>query len=63
MISALITILVIAIIAALIYWICDALPVPEPINRIVKVITIVVCVLAIIFVLLGIAGVDVAIPR
>jgi len=61
MIGGLITILVIAIVAGLIYWVLDAIPVPQPINRFAKIAVVVLAVIALIYVLLGLGGVQ--IPR
>ena len=63
MISILVYILIVAIVAGLAYWIIDVIPVPEPINRIVKVLIVVVCVLALIWLLLGVAGNPPTLPR
>lgn len=63
MISILVYILIVAIVAGLAYWIIDVIPVPEPINRIVKVLIVVVCVLALIWLLLGVAGNPPSLPR
>lgn len=61
MLGALITILVIAIVAGLIYWVLDAIPVPQPINRFAKIAVVVLAVIALIYVLLGAGGIS--IPR
>jgi len=61
MVGALITILVIAIVAGLIYWVLDAIPVPQPINRFAKIAVVVIAVIALIYVLLGLGGIT--IPR
>ena len=61
MLGALITILVIAVVAGLFYWVIDAIPVPQPINRFAKIAVVVVAVIALIYVLLGMGGIS--IPR
>jgi hypothetical protein len=61
MINALIQILIVAIIIGVIWWVADYLPIPEPLNRIVKVISMVVGIIAVIFLLLKIAGMDFAV--
>jgi len=58
MIGALITILVIAIVAGLVYWVIDAIPVPPPINRWAKIAVVFVAVIFLIGVLLGLGGID-----
>lgn len=40
----------------LVWYIIDAIPIPEPINRFMKIVTIVVAVVALIFLLLKIPG-------
>jgi multisubunit Na+/H+ antiporter MnhB subunit len=62
MINILITLLVVAIIVGLIWWVCDYMPVPEPINKFVKLIAIVVGVIIIVMALLGIAGYNTGLP-
>jgi steroid 5-alpha reductase family enzyme len=60
MLETLITILVIAVVAALIYWALDAIPVPEPINRWAKIAIVFVAAIFLIYVLLGLVG---GVPR
>ena len=59
MINALIYMLVVFIIIGLVIWVLDYIPVPEPLNRIGKLIAIVIGVLVVIMVLLRLAGVDI----
>jgi len=63
MVSLLVTIVVIALLVGLCYYILDALPVPEPLNRIVKILIIVIGVIAMIYVLMGVAGNAPSLPR
>ena len=56
MISILITALVTALLVGLIWYVCDVLPVPQPLNKIVKLIAIIVGVLVIVFALLDLGG-------
>ena len=58
MVGVLITILVIALVVGLVYWVVDALPVPQPMNKFAKVIAMVIGCIAIIIVLLNLAGYD-----
>ena len=58
MVQLLITVLVVCLVVGLIWYVLDALPVPEPLNRIAKIVTVVIGVLIIIMLLLGLAGVD-----
>lgn len=62
MLGALITILVIAVVAALVYWVLDAIPVPQPLNKFLKIAVVVLAVIALIYVLLGLGGVDTRLP-
>ena len=57
MVGQLIYILVIAVIVGLVWWVCDFLPVPQPLNKLIKVISIVIAVIAIVLVLMRLGGV------
>lgn len=56
MINTLIYLLIICVVIGLIWWVVDYLPVPEPLNKLIKVVSIVIGVIVIIYALLGIAG-------
>jgi hypothetical protein len=56
MIQLLITVLAVCLIVGLVWYVLDALPVPEPLNRIAKIVTMVIGVLIIVVLLLGLAG-------
>lgn len=56
MIASLIYILIIAVCVGIIWWVCDYLPVPQPLNKLIKVLSIVIAVIAIIWLLLAMAG-------
>ena len=60
MIGTLLQVLVTAVVVGIIWWVCDFLPVPEPLNKLIKVVSVVVGAVAICYALLGIAGV---VPR
>lgn len=62
MLQLLIYVLVIALVAGMIWWLVDYLPVPAPLNKVVKVVTVVIAFIAIIYVLLGLGGGSVRIP-
>lgn len=62
MLQALIAILIIAVVAGLFYWVIDAIPVQQPINRFAKIAIVVVAVIALIYVLLGAGGISMGIP-
>jgi hypothetical protein len=62
MISVLIYILVVCLIVGLIYWVADALPIPQPLNKIVKIVAMVIGCVVIIFALLGMTGYDLGWP-
>lgn len=57
MVSALITVLIYAIALGLIVWLCiyllDTLPVPQPFNRVARVLVIAIAVLMMILLLLS----------
>jgi hypothetical protein len=61
MINSLIYLLIVYVVIGVIWWVADYLPIPEPLNKILKVLSIVVALIITIYVLLGMAGV--AIPR
>lgn len=56
MLGLLVYLLVACIIIALIWWMCDYLPVPEPLNKLIKVVSIVIGCIIIIYVLIAVAG-------
>jgi nucleoside recognition membrane protein YjiH len=56
MIDVLIQLLIICIIIGVAWWILDYVPVPDPLNRIAKVVIIVIGLIIIIGLLLGIGG-------
>ena len=56
MLNILVTLLVIAVVIALIWWVCDYLPVPEPLNKMVKIVSMVVGVIIVVYALLGLLG-------
>jgi len=60
MIMQLVYVLIVAVVVGLVWWVCDFLPVPEPLNKLIKVISIVIGVIAIVVVLMRLAGI--AIP-
>jgi heme A synthase len=59
--SAMIFVVVIAVVCGIGYWIIDAIPVPQPINRWAKILIVVIAAILLIGVLLNLAGVS--IPR
>ena len=64
MITFLIQLLIVILIIGVIYWVLDALPVPEPLNRVAKIVVVVIGVLVIVMMLLRLTGVDIGtIPR
>jgi glucan phosphoethanolaminetransferase (alkaline phosphatase superfamily) len=58
LINLIVWLLVVGILIALVYWLLDAIPIPQPINRIVKIVVIVVAALVLILLLLQLIGVD-----
>lgn len=63
MISTLIYLLVVCIIIGLIWWVVDYMPVPQPLNKLIKVVSIVIGVIIIAYALLAIGGGGVALPK
>jgi hypothetical protein len=62
MIASLIQILVVCILAGLVYWVVDAMEVPNPLNKFVKVVVIVIGVVLVCLILLGLVGYDTGVP-
>jgi hypothetical protein len=56
MLSILVTILVVGIICALIYWILSVLPLPAPFAQIIRVVVVVIFCIWLIYLLLPLAG-------
>jgi hypothetical protein len=56
LVTLIIYLLVIGILIALIWYVLDAIPIPEPINRIIKIAVIVICCLVVILLLLSMIG-------
>ena len=56
MMSILITLLVVCLVIGLIFYVVDAIPVPDPLNRIAKIVSVVIGCLIIIMLLLDVAG-------
>jgi hypothetical protein len=62
MLTTLVYVLVVCIVIGLVWWIVDFVPVPEPLNRMVKMIAIVFGVIIIIYALLSLAGIGGGLP-
>jgi hypothetical protein len=62
MIGQLVVLLVICVIIAMIWWVCDYLPVPEPLNKLIKIVSVVIGCIAVIYILLAIAGMGGGLP-
>ena len=56
MIGLLVTLLVVCLVIGLIWYVVDAIPVPDPLNRIAKIVSVVIGCLIVIFLLLDVAG-------
>ena len=63
MVGMLIYVLVIALVVGIIWWLADYLPIPEPLNKLVKIVSIVIAAIAIIYILLQLGDGSVRIPR
>ena len=53
MIDLLVTIIIFAIVAGLLYWLVGMLPIPEPFATIIKVCAILICILLVLSVAFG----------
>jgi hypothetical protein len=60
LINLLIYVLVVGLVIGVIYWAADAVPLPPPINKVVKVLAIVIGALVLILLLLQLAGIATA---
>jgi hypothetical protein len=56
MVEILVTLLVICILVSLIWWVCDTLPVPPPLNKLLKIVSVVIACVIVIYALLGLGG-------
>ena len=56
MLGTLIYLLVVCVVIGVIWWVVDYLPVPEPLNKLLKIVSIIVGVIIIIYALLGLTG-------
>jgi hypothetical protein len=65
LVNLIVYLLVIGILVTLVYWVVDAIPIPEPINRIIKIVLVVLVALVVILLLLQLigAGGDLRLPR
>lgn len=62
MIDLLIYIVVVCVVIGVAWWILDYVPVPEPLNRIAKIVIIVIGLIIIVSVLLRLTGASVDLP-
>jgi glucan phosphoethanolaminetransferase (alkaline phosphatase superfamily) len=65
LINLIVWLLIVGILVALVYWVLDAIPIPDPLNRIAKVVLMVLVVLVVVLMLLNLIGVStgVQMPR
>jgi hypothetical protein len=57
MLNTLVYLLVICVVIGIIWWVADYLPVPQPLNKLLKIVSVVIGCIAIIYALLGMAHV------
>ena len=62
MIGVLITIIIVGLLVGLAYWVADAIPIPQPLNKFVKIGCMVVGCIVIILALASLAGYDTGLP-
>jgi cation transporter-like permease len=55
-VNILLYLIVVGLLGGLAYYIVDAVPIPQPFNKLIKLAVIVVCVLIVILLLLQLAG-------
>jgi hypothetical protein len=58
LVSLLIYLVVLGILVAVIFWVIDAIPVPQPLNRIIRIAAVVIVALIAVLLLLQLAGVS-----
>ena len=65
LVNLIVYLLVVGILIGLVYYVVDAIPIPQPINRIVKIAIVVIAALVVIILLLDMigAGDGVKLPR
>jgi len=56
LINLIVYLLILGILLALVYWVLDAIPIPQPINRIIKIAIVVVACLVVVILLLQLVG-------
>ena len=66
MVSSLIYLIVVALVVGILLWlvfyIVDSFPVPDPPNRIIKIVATVIAVLVLVVMLLNLVGINTGIP-
>lgn len=62
MLGTLIYLLIVGVVIGVIWWVCDYVPVPEPLNKLIKVVSIVIGAIVIIYALMGLAGIGGGLP-
>ena len=55
-INLIIWLLIVGILLALVYYVLDAIPIPQPFNRIIRIVIVVVFVLVVVLLLLQLIG-------
>lgn len=63
MLSILVTLVVVCLIVGLLWYVLDAIPVPDPLNRFAKIASVVIGCLIVVFLLLDVAGYNTGVPR
>jgi len=63
LINLIIYIMIVAVILALVFWVIQEIPLPEPINRILRITVVVIAALVIILLLLQLLGVGMGVPK
>ena len=58
LLNLIVWLLIVGVLIALVYWVVDAIPIPQPINRIIKIVIVVLAAVALILLLLQLVGVD-----
>ena len=57
LVNLLIWLLVLGIVVGLVFWVLDAIPVPQPLHKVLRIAAVVIVTLIVILLLLNLAGV------
>jgi hypothetical protein len=62
MINILLQVLILCVVVGVVWWVLDFVPVPDPLNKIAKVVIMVVAIVILVYLLIGLAAHAPALP-